>query len=42
MAWTPPSDAVETQATSNTKGWTPPSDAVETQQAKPKIGRAHV
>ena len=35
MAWTPPSDAVETQATSNTKGWTPPSDAVETQQAKP-------
>jgi hypothetical protein len=34
MAWTPPSDAVETQAfptpVVNT-GWTPPSDAVETQ-----------
>lgn len=33
MAWTPPSDAVETQASSGTAvttGWTPPSDAVET------------
>jgi len=29
MAWTPPSDAVETQASSGTAGWTPPSDAVE-------------
>ena len=33
MAWTPPSDAVETQASSGAAvntGWTPPSDAVET------------
>ena len=38
MAWTPPSDAVETQASSGTAvntGWTPPSDAV-------KVGAAPV
>lgn len=29
MAWTPPSDAVETQASSDTAGWTPPNDAVK-------------
>lgn len=33
MAWTPPSDAVETQASSGTAGWTPPSDAVEAEAA---------
>jgi hypothetical protein len=35
MAWTPPSDAVETQASSGTAGWTPPSDAIETAPAAP-------
>jgi hypothetical protein len=38
MAWTPPSDAVETQASSGTAGWTPPSDAVEVQPVKPIDG----
>jgi hypothetical protein len=33
MAWTPPSDAVETQASSGTAGWTPPSDAVKLEAA---------
>jgi hypothetical protein len=37
MAWTPPSDAVETQAFSGTAGWTPPSDAVEVGTA-PVVG----
>lgn len=38
MAWTPPSDAVEAQASSGTAdsmGWTPPSDAVVVQPAAP-------
>ena len=38
MAWTPPSDAVEAQASSGTTdsmGWTPPSDAVTAQPAAP-------
>jgi hypothetical protein len=33
MAWTPPSDAVEAQQPTTSKGWTPPSDAVETKPA---------
>ncbi len=36
MAWTPPSDAVEAQASSDTTasmGWTPPSDAIVVQPA---------
>jgi len=38
MAWTPPSDAVEAQASSDTTasmGWTPPSDAIVAQPAAP-------
>jgi hypothetical protein len=40
MAWTPPSDAVETQASPDTAvntGWTPPSDAVKV-GAAPVVG----
>jgi len=33
MVWTPPSDAVEAQQPTTSKGWTPPSDAVETKPA---------
>ena len=42
MAWTPPSDAVETQASSGAAvntGWTPPSDAVKV-GAAPVVGWA--
>jgi hypothetical protein len=33
MAWTPPSDAIEAQQPTTSKGWTPPSDAVEAKPA---------